>query len=280
MAMKTFGVMTMPISSNSPEPMTTVFDADGVRIVDSGSRLDVILTSPANRNAQTPKTWAALAGVEAFVTDSTRIVVLTGEGASFSAGLDRSMLGLPTEANPVTLASLGMAGESALREFITTAQSAFTWWRQCEAITIAVVQGHAIGAGFQLALACDLVAVMPDASFAMREPRLGLIPDLAGTHALVRAVGYPRALEICATGRAIEASEALNLGIAQYLLNAKKPEAQLGEIISELIATGRGVNSALKQLLRAGEDSDPSHQLANEREAQILRIAALLREAT
>jgi enoyl-CoA hydratase/carnithine racemase len=278
--MKTFGVMTMPISSNSPEPMTTVFDADGVRIVDSGSRLDVILTSPANRNAQTPKTWAALAGVEAFVTDSTRIVVLTGEGASFSAGLDRSMLGLPTEANPVTLASLGMAGESALREFITTAQSAFTWWRQCEAITIAVVQGHAIGAGFQLALACDLVAVMPDASFAMREPRLGLIPDLAGTHALVRAVGYPRALEICATGRAIEASEALNLGIAQYLLNAKKPEAQLGEIISELIATGRGVNSALKQLLRAGEDSDPSHQLANEREAQILRIAALLREAT
>jgi enoyl-CoA hydratase/carnithine racemase len=280
MAMKTCGVMTMPISSNSPEPMTTVFDADGVRIVDSGSRLDVILTSPANRNAQTPKTWAALAGAEAFVTDSTRIVVLTGEGASFSAGLDRSMLGLPTEANPVTLASLGMAGESALREFITTAQSAFTWWRQCEAITIAVVQGHAIGAGFQLALACDLVAVMPDASFAMREPKLGLIPDLAGTHALVRAVGYPRALEICATGRAIEASEALNLGIAQYLLNAKKPEAQLGEIISELIATGRGVNSALKQLLRAGQDSDPSHQLANEREAQILRIAALLREAT
>jgi len=278
--MKTSGVMTMPISSNSPEPMNTVFDTDGVRIVDSGTRLDVILTSPANRNAQTPKTWAALAGAQAFVTNSTRVVVLSGEGASFSAGLDRSMLGLPTEANPVTLASLGMAGESALREFITTAQSAFTWWRECEAITIAVVQGHAIGAGFQLALACDLVAVLPDASFAMREPRLGLIPDLGGTHALVRAVGYPRALEICATGRAVEASEAVNVGIAQYLLNSKKPEAQLGEIISELIATGRGVNAALKQLLRAGEDSDPSQQLANEREAQILRIAALLREAT
>jgi enoyl-CoA hydratase/carnithine racemase len=278
--MKTFGVMTMPISSNSPEPMTTVYDADGVRIVDSGTRLDVILASPANRNAQTPKTWAALAGAEAFVTETTRVVVLAAEGASFSAGLDRSMLGLPTEANPVTLASLGMSGESALREFILNAQSAFTWWRQCEAITIAVVQGHAIGAGFQLALACDLVAVLPDASFAMREPRLGLIPDLGGTHALVRAVGYPRALEICATGRAIEASEAVNVGIAQHLLNSKKPEAQLGEIISELTATGRGVNSALKQLLRAGEDSDPGQQLLNEREAQILRIAALLREAT
>jgi len=225
--------------------MSTVFDADGVRIVDSGSRLDVILSSPANRNAQTPMTWVALAGAQNFITEATRVVVLSGEGASFSAGLDRSMLGLPTDANPVTLASLGMAGETALREFITTAQSAFTWWRQCEPLTIAVVQGHAIGAGFQLALACDLIAVMPDASFAMREPRLGLVPDLGGTHALVRAVGYPRALEICATGRAVEAREAVGLGIAQYLLNAKKPEVQLEEIISELIATGRGVNSAL-----------------------------------
>ena len=270
----------MPISSNSPEPVNTVFEGDGVRIVDSGSRLDVTLTSPTNRNAQTPKTWAALAGAKSYVTESTRVVVLTGEGASFSAGLDRSMLGLPNEANPVTLASLGMAGELALRDFITTAQSAFTWWRQCEAITIAVVQGHAIGAGFQLALACDLVAVMPDASFAMREARLGLIPDLGGTHSLVRAVGYPRALEICATGRAIEAAEAVTLGIAQYLLNSKKPDEQLSEIISELTASSRGVLSGLKKLLRAGEDSNPSEQLDNEREAQILRIAALLREAT
>ena len=173
-----------------------------------------------------------------------------------------------------------MAGELALRDFITTAQSAFTWWRQCEAITIAVVQGHAIGAGFQLALACDLVAVMPDASFAMREARLGLIPDLGGTHSLVRAVGYPRALEICATGRAIEAAEAVTLGIAQYLLNSKKPDEQLREIISELTASSRGVLSGLKKLLRVGEDSNPSEQLDNEREAQILRIAALLREAT
>jgi enoyl-CoA hydratase/carnithine racemase len=221
-----------------------------------------------------------LAGAESFVTESTRVVVLTGEGASFSAGLDRSMLGLPTEENPVTLASLGMAGEPALREFITTAQSAFTWWRRCDPLTIAVVQGHAIGAGFQLALACDLVAVMPDASFSMREPKLGLVPDLGGTHALVRAVGYPRALEICATGRAVEATEAVSLGIAQYLLNARKPDVQFGEILTELTAAGRSVIAELKQLLRAGEDSDPAQQLVNEREAQILRIAAMLREAT
>jgi enoyl-CoA hydratase/carnithine racemase len=87
-------------------------------------------------------------------------------------------------------------------------------------------------------------------------------------------------MEICATGRAIESAEAVTLGIAQYLLNSKKPDAQLSEIISELTASSRGVLSGLKKLLRAGEDSNPSEQLDNEREAQILRIAALLREAT
>lgn len=260
--------------------MTTVFDADGVRIIDSGTRLDVILCTPENRNAQTPRTWAALAGARTFVTRATRVVVITGEGTSFSAGLDRSMLGAPTPENPVTLASIGMSGETALREFIDTAQSAFTWWRECDALTIAVVQGHAIGAGFQLALACDLVLALPDASFAMREPRLGLVPDLGGTHALVRAVGYSRALEICATGRAVEASEAVSLGIAQHLLSAKKADAQVDEIIEALTSPGRGVIAELKHLLREAESSLPQQQLINEREAQIRRIAELMREAT
>jgi enoyl-CoA hydratase/carnithine racemase len=270
----------MPILSSWPDPMTTVFDADGVRIVDSGSRLDVILCTPDNRNAQTPKTWAALAGAQHFISTKTRVVVLTGEGVSFSAGLDRSMLGAPTADNPVTLASLGMAGDAALREFISIAQSAFSWWRNCDALTIAVVQGHAIGAGFQLALACDLVLALPDACFAMREPRLGLVPDLGGTHALVRAVGYSRALEICATGRAVEAPEALSLGIAQHVLSAKKVEAQIDEIIIALTGPSRGVIAGLKRLLLEAENSDAKTQLHNEREAQIARITELMREVT
>ena len=57
-----------------------------------------------------------------------------------------------------------------------------------------------MGAGFQLALACDLRVVADDARFAMRETSLGLVPDLGGTQPLVEAVGYSRALEICVTG--------------------------------------------------------------------------------
>lgn len=270
----------MPISSNLPDSSVTVFEAEGVRIVDSGARLDVILCSPKNRNAQTPRMWEALHGARAFVHDSIRVVVLSAEGASFSAGLDRSMLGAPTAENPVTLASLGMAGEATLRDFITQAQQAFTWWRHCDALTIAVVQGHAIGAGFQLALACDLILALPDASFAMRETRLGLVPDLGGTHPLVRAVGYSRALEICATGREVLAPEALTLGIVQQVLSPKKLDTQIEEILGALSSPSRGAVTDLKHLLRQAEDCDSAGQLVNEREMQIRRINALMREAT
>lgn len=270
----------MPISSNSPESLGIVLDADGVRVTDSGARLDVVLCSPANRNAQTPRTWKALAGIPGLMRDETRAIVLTAEGASFSAGLDRSMLGAPTPENPVTLASIGMAGEEALRDFIDAAQQAFTWWRECDALTVAVVQGHAIGAGFQLALACDLVLALPDASFSMREPRLGLIPDLGGTHALVRTVGYSRALEICATGRNVEAQEAVSLGIAQHLLSARHVPEQVDQVIAALTEPSRGVVAELKHLLRAAEEAEPAQQLVNEREAQVRRIAALMREVS
>lgn len=270
----------MPTSSNLPDPMTIVFESDGVRVVDNGARLDVVLCSPHNRNAQTPRTWAALANAQTFITSTTRAIVVSADGVSFSAGLDRSMLGAPTPENPVTLASLGMAGEAALGQFITEAQSAFRWWREVEPITMAVVNGHAIGAGFQLALACDLILAMPDASFSMREPRLGLIPDLGGTHSLVRTVGYSRALEICATGRSIESPEALALGIAQIGLHPKKSADQIDEIVSALTSPSRGVIGSLKQLLRRAEESDPISQLAHERDAQIQRINELLREAT
>ena len=112
------------------------------------------------------------------------------------------------------LASLAALPAAEVDAVIAEYQRAFTWWRECDAITVAAVQGHAVGAGFQLALACDLIVVDPTAQFCMKEPQLGLVPDLAGTSPLVAAVGYPRALEICASGRWVSAEEALVLGIA------------------------------------------------------------------
>ncbi len=113
---------------------------------------------------------------------SVRVVVLRGEGKSFSAGLDRQMLspeGIPGEPSFVDLAR---SDDAALDAAIAGYQDAFTWWRRNDIVSIAAVQGHAIGAGFQLALACDLRVVADDVQFAMRETSLGLVPDLTGTH--------------------------------------------------------------------------------------------------
>ena len=93
-------------------------------------------------------------------------------------------------------------------------QRGFTFLRDPRFVSIAAVQGYAIGAGFQLALSCDLRVVTEDAQFCMKESALGLVPDLTGTKPLVECVGYARALEICATARMVGAAEAVDIGLA------------------------------------------------------------------
>lgn len=248
---------------------------DGVRIQRRADVLHVTLANPANRNAQSPATWRRLASVENFVTPEVRVVVLTGEGVSFCAGLDTRMLsaeGIEGEQSLLTLAS----SESAeIDEFITIAQSAFTWWSDTSAITIAAVQGHAIGAGFQLALACDLIVASENALFAMRETSLGLVPDLTGTSRLVNRVGYSKALEICASGRFVDADEAVRIGLA----HAKAPLAELAHytdtLVTSLSTAPVGAVRELKSLLRAAEVNAPADQHRAERIAQAKRFADL-----
>ena len=164
--------------------MTQFGDHDHVRIERDDAIVRVTLTNPAARNAQTPATWRRLASIPELLDDTVRAVVLSAEGASFSAGLDRRMLtpdGVPGERS---LMALMADSESVMDEFIQQAQSAFTWWRTVPQVTVALVQGHAVGAGFQLALACDVMIVADDAKLAMRETSLGLVPDLGGTQPL------------------------------------------------------------------------------------------------
>ena len=158
------------------------------------------------------------------------MVIVRAEGPSFSAGLHRGMLTPQGVAGEPSVLALAARGEEALRTAIAGFQRGFAVWSQVPAVVIAAVQGHAIGAGFQLALACDLRVVADDVAFAMRETSLGLVPDLAGTAPLVRLVGYARALEICATGRAVRADEAVRLGLAQVAV----PRAELDDTVRDL----------------------------------------------
>lgn len=237
----------------------------------------VVLDRPEQRNAQTPATWHALERVGRLVEqERPRVVVLRAEGTSFSAGLDRSVFSMePAEGGSETLGTLAVLPPDDLDQRIGAFQRAFTWWREVPALTVAAVQGHAVGAGFQLALGCDLRVLADDARLAMREPSLGLVPDLGGTGPLVAAVGYPRALEICATGRWVHAAEAERLGLAQAVVPVAELAAATEDLVAALLATPERALAETLELLRGATTRTSSEQLAAERAAQ----GRLLREA-
>jgi enoyl-CoA hydratase/carnithine racemase len=247
-----------------------------LRVEQSGPVLTITLDSPEHRNAQAPSLWSALAEVGASLDPSVRVVVVRAEGPSFSAGLDRAMLtptGAPGEPSILALAA-GAVGplEDAIQEF----QRGFSIWAQVPAITIAAVQGHAIGAGFQLALACDLRVVADDVAFAMRETSLGLVPDLAGTSPLVRSVGYSRALEICATGRFVGAQEAVAIGLATMAVPAEQLQDATRDMTDAILNAPPAAVRELKPLLRNAIEACAFDQLRAEREAQARLLTAMV----
>ncbi|MGH8825178.1 MAG: enoyl-CoA hydratase/isomerase family protein [Jiangellaceae bacterium] len=252
-----------------------LLDSGGLRLSVEAPTARVTLARPEARNAQTPATWRALAAVGASLGADVRVVVLDADGPSFSAGLDRRMLeGAGIEGEP-GLADLAALDPLVLDEILAGFQAAFTWWRRSSAVTVAAVAGHAVGAGFQLALACDLVVCADDARFAMREVSLGLVPDLGGTARLVAAVGYARALEICGTGRWLGAREAVDLGLAVAAVAPDELASAVDDLAAALLAAPAGALREITQLLRGAAGRSEDAQLAAERAAQARRMADL-----
>jgi enoyl-CoA hydratase/carnithine racemase len=154
-------------------------------------------------------------------------------------------------------------------------QQGFTFLRDPRFVSIAAVQGHAVGAGFQLALSCDLRVVADDVQFSMKESSLGLVPDLTGTKPLVESVGYARALEICATARTIGAAEALEIGLVTVAVPTADLDATVADLVSALTAPMPGAVRETKALLQAASGRSLSDQRRFEREAQVRRFREL-----
>ena len=247
-----------------------------LRVQTSGPILTITLDDPARRNAQVPSLWSALAEIGAGLDASVRVVIVRAEGPSFSAGLDRAMLTPAGAQGEPSILALAAGGVGPLEEVIEQFQRGFSIWAQVPAITIAVVQGHAIGAGFQLALACDLRVVADDVAFAMAETSLGLVPDLAGTAPLVRAVGYGRALEICATGRSVGAAEAVAIGLAVVAVPGDQLDATALELADAILSAPQGAVRELKPLLANAINASQADQLVAERQAQARLLGAMV----
>src|SRR5690606_32022291 len=120
------------------------------------------LDRPEVRNAQTPGMWRALGVLGAQIPDEVRVVVVQGAEETFSSGLDRTMLD-PRGGEGETVAGLLRLSDAELADTIDEYQAGFTFLRDPRFVSIAKVRGFAVGAGFQLALSCDLRIIGDDA---------------------------------------------------------------------------------------------------------------------
>ena len=184
-------------------------------------RADIRLNRPEVLNAINFEAFDGLAAAadEVAARDDVHVVVVSGAGRSFSSGIDLSSLG---EFN------------GTLEDTIARAQSGFRKLAALPMPSIAAVQGHALGAGLQVALACDLRVVAADASMGLLEMRYGLIPDLGGSTRLPQLVGPGRAKKMIMLAERIDGIEAERIGLAEVCVPATELTATVDELAARL----------------------------------------------
>jgi enoyl-CoA hydratase len=213
-------------------------------------RLDRPKMNALNRQVST-EIDAAVA--EAKQNDDVRAVVVWGGERIFAAGADIKEM---TTHDPVSMF-----------KWIGDFQDVFTRLERLPKVTVAAVNGYALGGGCELSMACDFRVAAEDAKFGQPEILLGVIPGAGGTQRLPRLVGVSRAKDLIYSGRMIDAQEALDIG----LLNQVVPAAEVYEravALAESYARGPGVALlAAKQVIQNGIDVDMTTGLMLERQA-------------
>lgn len=200
--------------------------------------------------------------------EGVRVVVLSGEGPSFSAGLDfKSFM-----AGPVGVwARLGGRRAGEAENFV---QRSTLGWRALPVPVIAALHGACFGAGFQLALAADLRIAAPDIRMAVMEIRYGLIPDMGISQTLPRLVRDDVARELVYTGRMVESQEARALGLVTTV--TADPRAAAFELAAELAAKSPEAIRSAKRLLGEGPGAGTAAGLALEADLQRALLSTLL----
>ncbi len=207
----------------------------------------LVLDNPAQRNAMSEEMTASwVAAVDELAGDrSVRVVVVTGEGAAFCSG-----------GNTGWIASEPEAEVDHLRTRMMAFYRAWLSIRKLEVPTIAAVNGHAIGAGLCLALACDIRYAAEGAKLGAPFVKLGMNPGMAATYLLPNAVGEANARELLLTGRTVEAEEARQLGLVSRVFTAEEFDDRVDEIAIGIAATAPIPSRYTKVALRDGGHQD------------------------
>lgn len=233
-------------------------------IVESQDEVRIVrLNRPDKLNALDPDMFDALmeTGDRLAGDDRARAVVLCGEGRAFSAGLDfASFMALGPE-DPRADLFRRVEGSPANR-----AQSAAYVWMKLPVPVIAAVHGFALGGGLQIALGADIRIVHPRAELSVMEIRWGLVPDMTGTQTLRHLVAQDVAKELTFTGRRVDGTEAVALGLATRC--ADDPLAEATALAHEIAGKSPHAIRAAKQLLARAYTIDPVEGLRMEEGVQ------------
>ncbi len=224
----------------------------------------VVIERPEKRNAMNHAVLTRLHGhaltiAEAAAAGTVGAVVVCGRGEHLSAGLDLNDLA-------------GLAATPVDDIDIAAVQAVFTAFEELDVPVLAAIDGVCIGAGLQLAIACHVRAVTPQASLAVMESRWGLVPDLGASWRLPRLVGLGRATELMLSARRVAAPEALMIGLADVELPAGDALAA-GHDIALRWAQGPEVLARLPRLVREAIGVGRDHALAAEADLQRRMIA-------
>lgn len=234
----------------------TMAETEKVLFKVEDSLATITLNRPESMNALDADVWLALeeAANKVKSEPTIRVVIITGAGdRAFSAGLD-----VKAAAAGQMLSIVPQA--RGMGDLMTRMKDIFTMYEALPVPVIAAINGHCLGAAFELALACDIRIASENASFSLPEVRLGIVPDMGGTQRLPRVVGPGKAKELIYTSRRIDAAEALRIGLVEYVYPQEQLMSEARKLAEEIAshhpnvvqAAKRAVNVAMSHSLDIG----------------------------
>ena len=210
---------------------------------------------PKQLNALDLRTLEEMEGVLATLATGSpaRALILTGGGdKAFVAGAD--------------IAAMSRLGPVEARLFAELGHRVLDRLEALPVVTIAAVNGYALGGGCEIALACDLVYASEKARFGQPEVALGIIPGFGGTQRLARRVGIGRALEMILTGDPVDARQAKEIGLALEVVAPDQLLERARVQARKIASRGPLAVAQAKRAVQAGQDADLG--VANELERQ------------
>lgn len=210
----------------------------------------VWLNRPGKLNALSADMWADLPAAVSELAERVRVLVIAGRGRAFTVGIDLGLLaGLGGEAE-----SHAARSQAFYRE-VRRLQQSFTALERCPVPVIAAIHGYCLGAGIDLITACDIRLAAADATFSVRETRMGLVADVGTLQRLPRVVGPGHAAELAFTGNDIDAVEAERIGLVNRVHPSPSELWEAAAALAEAIAANSPlVVQGVKAVMAASRD--------------------------